>query len=274
VAANKRRQSGDFRLAVDVGNTHTVLGLFRGREILRSWRVATRKDTTVDEIAFWLQGLADQDTQSVSKAALASVVPTQDEPWLAALEEVFRIRPQILDWRNCLGLRLDYEIPRQIGADRLANVLGAQALGISEGVVIDFGTATTFDVFVKDAYLGGVICPGIQSGMRSLAQNTAKLAEAELKWPKMAVGRNSDDAMRIGVLKGTAGMVEYLLRNILKETGLDRKKSWVLATGGLAFWMRDRVSAIQRFEPDLTLMGINHLLSSKVVIGKKRRRVK
>jgi type III pantothenate kinase len=251
----------DFRLAVDIGNTHTVAGLFQGREIRRRWRLATREDATSDEIIFWLRGLISGNAPRLSSAALASVVPAQDNAWLAALEEVFRVRPRMLDYRDCRGLELDYEIPSQIGPDRLANVLGARALGIEEGVVIDFGTATTFDVFRGRAYLGGVICPGIQTGLRGLVQHAAKLAEPELRWPEGAVGRNTDDALRIGVLRGGLGMIEKLLADILREKKMRRPE--VLATGGLSHWLRGRTRAIRRFEPDLTLIGINHLLSGK-----------
>jgi type III pantothenate kinase len=272
--ATRKTDAAGFRLAVDIGNTHTVIGLFRDGSIRHRWRLATRPDTTVDEIAFWLRGLQSggKPVTRVSAAALASVVPSQDEHWLAALREAFGVRPKVLDYRNCGGLRLDYEIPGQIGADRLANVLGARALGVEAGVILDFGTATTFDVFAGRAYLGGVICPGIQSGMRALAQNTAKLHEAELRWPARVVGRNTDDALRIGILRGTVGMVESLLRDILRETRFGGRHPEVLATGGLAFWIRGRLRSVRRFEPDLTLIGIHHLLSGPA--PRRRRREK
>lgn len=192
----------------------------------------------------------------------------QDAVWLGALEEVFAVKPRMLNFHDCLNLELEYEIPSQIGADRLANVLGAEALGISEGVVIDFGTATTFDVFKNHTYLGGIICPGIQTGLRTLVQSTAKLAEPELRWPEHLVGRNTDEALRIGILRGTVGMIESLLKGILKEQSM--KNPVVIATGGLAVWMRWRTKKIHRFEPDLTLIGINHLLNSEVSDGKKK----
>ena len=208
----------DYRLAVDVGNTQTVLGLFDGAVILKRWRLATRKDITVDEIVLWLRGLvvpfAPGAVRSAIRSVLASVVPAQDGPWLAALREVLAVEPRVLDYRDCGGLTLDYEIPSQIGADRLANVLGAQALGVSEGILVDFGTATTFDIFSSGTYYGGVICPGLQSGLRSLTQNAAKLADTELKWPAGAVGRTTDEALRIGILAGSVGTVEHLLREI------------------------------------------------------------
>ena len=133
---------------------------------------------------------------------------------------MFGKAPQVLDYSNCLGLRLEYELPRQIGADRLANVLGAHALGHKQGVVIDLGTATTYDVFGEDAYFGGIICPGIQSSLRSLAQTAAKLSEVELRWIDKAIGKTTDDALRIGMLQGTLGQVEYLLKAIFAEKSM------------------------------------------------------
>jgi type III pantothenate kinase len=267
-AAPAAKSRGDYRLAVDVGNTQTVVGLFDGARLLKRWRLATRKDVTVDEVALSLQGLVvpalprSSGTPRV-RAAIASVVPAQDGPWRAALTEVFggaaHEAPRVLDHRDCGGLRLDYEVPSQIGADRLANVLGARALGIDSGVVVDFGTATTFDVFSGGAYHGGVICAGLQTGMRALAQNTARLGETELRWPEASVGRTTEEAMRVGALLGAVGAIEHLLGKILAESRL--RKSPVIATGGLAHWMRGRTKALHRFEPDLTLIGINHLLS-------------
>ncbi len=258
--ARKSSANRDYRLAVDVGNTQTVLGLFDGTLILKRWRLATRKDITVDEIVLWLRGLVVPFADGGVRSVLASVVPVQDGPWVAALREVFILDPRVLDYRDCGGLTLDYEIPSQIGSDRLANVLGAQALGIREGVVVDFGTATTFDIFSSGVYFGGVICPGLQSGLRSLTHNAAKLADTELKWPAGTVGRTTDEALRIGILAGSVGTVEHLLREILTERTM--RKPVILATGGLAHWMKGRAPSLRRFEPDLTLIGINHLLTT------------
>ena len=253
----------DLRLAVDVGNTQTVLGLFDGGRILKHWRVATRRDLTVDEITLTLSGLVNPALPAGHsgrvRCALASVVPAQDGPWRAALGAVFGGAPRMLSHRDCGGLRLDYELPSQIGADRLANVLGARALGVREGVVVDFGTATTFDVFSGNTYHGGIICPGLQTGMRAQAQNAARLHEAELDWPEGAVGRTTDEALRIGILRGGVGMVEHLLQAILAERKMRAPE--VIATGGLAPWMKGRARSIRRFEPDLTLIGINELFS-------------
>lgn len=259
----------ELRLAVDIGNTNTVIGLFEGARIARRWRLATRKDTTVDEIALWLRGLlrSDAERDRIGASGIASVVPWLDEPWVKALEEVLGSPPRVLDWSNCLGLKLEYEIPRQIGADRLANVLGAHALGHREGVVIDLGTATTYDVFGADAYYGGIICPGIQSSLRGLAQSAAKLSEVELKWVDKAVGATTDDALRIGMLQGTVGQVEYLLKAIFAERKM--RSPSVIATGGLATLLGGRSRAIHVIEPDLTLIGINHLIGARAKKGNK-----
>lgn len=251
-----------LRLAVDVGNTNTVLGMFADGAIARRWRLATRRDTTVDEVSWWLQGLLRDDAVRgrIAAAGLASVVPALDDIWVQALEGVLGRPPEVLDYSNCLGLELDYEIPRQIGADRLANVLGAHALGHVEGVVIDLGTATTFDVFGKGAYFGGIICPGVQTAMRTLAQNAAKLSEVELRWPDRAIGKTTDDALRIGIVRGALGQMEYLLRAVIEEKRMRRPS--VIATGGLAGLIAGRSRAIGRIEPDLTLIGIHHLLAA------------
>lgn len=270
-APRKPGKAGDYRLAVDVGNTQTVLGLFDGGHILKRWRLATRKDITVDEIALSLRGLVVPAVAgNAVRAVLASVVPVQDGPWTAALREVFGSEPRVLDYRDCGGLTLDYEIPSQIGADRLANVLGAQALGIREGIVVDFGTATTFDIFSSGTYFGGVICPGLQTGLRSLTQNAAKLADAELRWPAGPVGRTTDEALRIGILAGSVGAVEHLLREILAERSM--RKPVILATGGLAHWLKGRAPSLRRLEPDLTLIGINHLLTAAPVAPRRNRK--
>jgi type III pantothenate kinase len=264
------RRSGNHRLAVDIGNTNTVIGLFDGDRILRRWRLATRKDATADEIAMWLRGLLRPEAaaEDIGASAMASVVPALDGSWVRALEDALGPAPEILDWSNCLGLRLEYEIPRQIGADRLANVLGAHALGHRQGVVIDLGTATTYDVFGPDCYYGGIICPGIQSSLRGLAQNASKLSEVELKWIDKAVGTTTDDALRIGMLQGTLGQVEYLLKAIFADKKM--RSPSVIATGGLAPLLGGRSRAIHAIEPDLTLIGINHLIDGRT--GKRKRK--
>ncbi len=259
-----------LHLAVDIGNTNTVIGLFKGASLLRRWRLSTRRDATVDEIGWSLRGLveAHEGKGKIRAVALASVVPPVEDSWVQALEEIFGLAPHILDYSNCLGLKLDYEIPRQIGADRLANVMGAQALGYREGVIIDLGTATTFDIFSNNTYWGGIICPGILSSMKALAQNASKLAEVELRWPSGIIGRNTDDAIRSGMLFGTLGQVEFLLEKVLAEKPM--KSPVVIATGGLAGLLQVKSKVISLVEPDLTLIGLNFLLTQgKVGILKK-----
>ncbi len=249
------------QLVIDIGNTQTVLGLFQGPKILQRWRLPTRKEATADEITLSLAGLVAPKVGKKDKLeiAMASVVPALDGQWISAVETVWGRAPRVLNWQDCGGLELQYEIPKQIGADRLANVLGARALGHRCGIVIDFGTATTFDVFEGDAYLGGVICPGIVTSMRSFVAGTAKLSEPELKWPSGFIGKTTDEALRIGFLHGTVGMVEHLLQGLLAEKPL--KNPSIIATGGLAGWVFGRAQGIGHHEPDITLLGLRHLLN-------------
>ncbi len=266
-----QNQASSLYLVIDVGNTHTVIGLFAKQSIRHNWRLATRKETTIDEILWWLQGLMlpAADKKAITGIAYASVAPSVDSSWLQALESFLGIKPQVLNYANCCGLHLAYEVPRQIGADRLCNVLGAYSLGYREGVIIDLGTATTFDVFSEYTYWGGIICPGIHSSMQALARNASKLFEVELHWPATVVGTNTEDALRTGLLHGTVGQLEYLLELIFAEKKMH--KPIVIATGGLASLVKEKSKAIHRVEPDLTLMGLNYLLSQNDSKAKRKK---
>ncbi len=259
-----------LNLVVDIGNTNTVIGFFRDGKIVSNWRLATRRDTTEDEVVWWLRGLLlpAKVKRSLGGLAMASVVPSMDGVWSRALHKAFGLHPQMLDYSNCRGLKLEYSIPSQIGGDRLANVLGAWSLGIEAGVVLDFGTATTFDVFSEYTYWGGIICPGLQSSLQGLAKSASKISEVELRWPESVVGKTTESALRTGILQGTVGQVEYLLQKVFAEKPM--KKPVVLATGGLATLIQGHAPSIQRVEPDLTLMGLNFLLSA----GRKQRKGK
>ncbi len=260
-AANLPEAGADNRLVVDVGNTQTVIGWFSGESLKRRWRLATRRDATPDELAFWVKGFLDRGPASVTRAALASVVPSQDAAWREALEEVAGERVRVLEPAGGCGLELRVDHPAQIGADRLANVLGARALGATEGVVIDLGTATNFDVFQGDTYHGGVIGPGLQSAMRSLVQNAARLSEVTLAWPGTFVGRSTEAALRVGLLEGTLGTVDRILEGILAEMRMQNPA--VFLTGGLAGWVRGKLPRLERHEPDITLIGLDHFLRWK-----------
>jgi type III pantothenate kinase len=250
--------ASEHRLVVDVGNTQSVIGWFSEKGLMKRWRLSTRRDATPDELAFWLRGLLEQGPKTVSQSAMASVVPSQDAAWQEALKEVTDGPVRTLDPVLGCGLALKVDHPAQVGADRLANVLGARALGASEGVVIDLGTATNFDVFQGNVYHGGVIGPGLQSAMRSLVQNAARLAEVTLAWPGTFVGRSTEAALRVGLLEGTVGTIHHILNGILAE--MKMTSPTIFLTGGLAEWVRERIPHHPRHEPDITLIGLDHFL--------------
>lgn len=244
-------------LAVDIGNTHTVLGLFLEGKILRKWRLTTRPNATSDEIEMRVRGLLDLAEPPVGQlrqAAIATVVPSLDRSWRKALE---RILPsgevRSLNGTNC-GFPLEYLNPAQIGPDRLANVLGVERLGLREAIVIDLGTATTFDVVRDGRYLGGVIAPGIETGMLALVGRTARLPQVAIEVPDLATGRTTEQALHSGLLLGHVGMMEYLVTRIRKEESLPRAQ--VLATGGWSQVLRGLTKVVDEYHPDLTLEGL------------------
>lgn len=257
-------------LAVDIGNTHTVLGLFLDGKISRKWRLTTRPNATSDEIEMRVRGLldmADLAAVNLHQAAIATVVPSLDRSWRKALE---RILPdgevRSLNGSNC-GFPLEYLNPGQIGPDRLANVLGVERLGMREAIVIDLGTATTFDVVRDGRYLGGVIAPGIETGMLALVGRTARLPQVAIEVPEFACGRSTEQALHSGLLLGHVGMMEYLVSRIRKEENVPQAR--VLATGGWSQVLRGLTKVVDGYHPDLTLEGLEWFLRSRHALAHK-----
>lgn len=257
-------------LVVDIGNTHTVLGLFLDGKILRKWRLTTRPNATSDEIEMRVRGLldlADPPVGGLRQAAIATVVPSLDRSWRKALE---RILPdgevRSLNGTNC-GFPLEYLNPAQIGPDRLANVLGVERLGMREAIVIDLGTATTFDVVRDGRYLGGVIAPGIETGMLALVGRTARLPQVAIEVPDLATGRTTEQALHSGLLLGHVGMMEYLVARIRKEESLPEAR--VLATGGWSQVLRGLTKVVDGYHPDLTLEGLEWFLRTRPAVPGK-----
>ncbi|MBF0432250.1 MAG: type III pantothenate kinase [Fibrobacteria bacterium] len=249
-------------LVIDIGNTHTVIGVFKNNHLENHWRINTKKNITADEVILILQGFYKFQTaklSNISYAAIASVVPAIQGQWKQAVSTCFSLKPFLIQAPLCSSFTIDIDVPEQTGADRLCNVLACQALGFHEAIIIDFGTATTFDIYKDNHYKGGLICPGIYSSLLALTQKASKLSEVELYWNDELIGKNSDDALRNGVLYGTLAQVDGLIQYIKKTAGMSRAK--VLATGGLASLIGKRSSNIHLIEEDLTLMGLNYFIT-------------
>lgn len=242
---------------VDVGNSHTVVGLYRGNKVVEYWRLTTRKQTTSDEVLIRVDGLLRHShikPEDITHIGLSTVVPVLERPWVKALEFLIKKPVQIVNHRNCLELPIAYPSPANAGPDRLCNVLAMRSYGYTNGVAVDMGTATTFDVLKNGAFAGGLIVPGINAALDVLTDKTARLLPVTLEWTDHLVCNNTDDALRAGLLYGFIGQLEYLLKGIARELGVD--KFPVIATGGWGKMMAQKTDLFARYDPYLTLEGI------------------
>ncbi len=247
-------------LAVDVGNTHTVLGLYEGDSLAHDFRIESSHRRTRDELHVLLRSLLDVvgvAPAAVDGAILASVVPALTEPLVEALSRAFSVRPLVVGPGIRTGMPILYESPREVGADRIVNAVAAYELVEGAVIVVDFGTATTFDVISgRGEYLGGVIAPGMQISAEALFQRAAKLPRVALEKPPRVIGRNTVNSMQAGIVFGYVGLVDGMVERIREELGEDPA---VLATGGLARLIGRDSKTIERIEEDLTLEGLRIL---------------
>lgn len=257
-------------LVVDIGNTHSVIGLFDDGRLVRKWRLTTLPNSTSDEVEFRVRGLLDIQgvtPEQVTACVVATVVPALDRTWRKALERMLPGRRiDTLTHRNC-GFPIAYGNPAQIGADRLANALGVERLGLQNAIVIDLGTATTFDVVRNGAFLGGVIAPGIETGMLALTARTARLPQVAIEAPSLATGRSTEEALHSGLLLGHVGMMEYLIARIKREEGIPDAK--VLATGGWSQMLGGLTNIVDEYHTDLTLEGLEWFARTRLLAGKE-----
>lgn len=247
-------------LAADVGNTNVVFALFEGREIKARWRIATDPRRTGDEYAVWLlQLLAIEgiDRSAITQLIVGSVVPRAIHNLTVLAEKYFGITPLIAgEGRAAWGIAVDVDEPRSLGADRALNTIAAHAKYQGDLIVVDFGTATTFDaVDFKGAYKGGIIAPGINLSLDALVGNTAKLPRIAIEAPRTnsVIGTNTEDQMLIGVFWGYVAMMEGLIARMRAEIGRPAK---VVATGGLAILFDQHTQIFDAVDADLTLEGL------------------
>jgi type III pantothenate kinase len=247
-------------LAVDVGNTNVVFALLDGREIRARWRIATDPRRTGDEYAVWLLQLleiAGYERGVVTQLIVSTVVPRARHNLEVLGEKYFGLVPLIAgEGAAAWTFPIDVDEPRSLGADRAVNAIAAHANHAGDLIVVDFGTATTFDVVDYDgAYKGGIIAPGINLSLDALVNNTAKLPRIAIEAPRSAsvIGRNTEDQMLIGVFWGYLAMIEGLIARMRVEIGRPAK---VVATGGLALLFDERTEMFDAVDPDLTLTGL------------------
>jgi type III pantothenate kinase len=246
-------------LVVDVGNTHTVLGLYDGERLAHHWRVRTDRERTTDEWGLTLKTLFDLESlrlDAVAAMAVSSVVPPAIHALRRAGRRYFDLETLVVGPGVKTGLAIRYDNPREVGADRVVNAVAAFARIQGPCIVVDFGTATTFDCISADgAYLGGAIAPGIGIALDALVTRAAKLPRVEIAKPRAALGRTTEESMQSGVLYGYVALVDGLVERLIAEMASDRAVA-VIATGGLAGAIAAESRTIQSVDGDLTLEGL------------------
>jgi type III pantothenate kinase len=244
-------------LAIDIGNTNITLGLYRDRELLAAWRLATEHERMPDEYGLQLLGLlehAEAAAEDITGIVVGSVVPPLTATFDRACEGYLDRKPLVVDAGVRTGVRIRYEQPKLVGADRVADAAAVQALYGGPACVVDFGTATTFDAISEEGdYLGGAIAPGISIAAEALFQRTAKLPRVELASPPGPIGKTTEHAMQSGLVYGYVGLVEGMVARFREELGPGMK---VIGTGGLAEVIGRETEAIQILAPWLTLEGL------------------
>jgi type III pantothenate kinase len=248
-------------LAVDAGNTNVVLGAYEGARLVATWRTATDANKTEDELAITIDALLareDLGLDDVDALVLGSVVPTLTMSFTRLAERYLDGPALVIGPGVKTGVRLRVDNPSEVGADRIANTLAAHRRYGGPVIVVDFGTTTNFDVVSAEGdFLGGAFAPGLEVSAESLFARAARLFRVPLTAPAAAIGKNTADCLRSGIVFGYVGLVEGLLQRILGELAPARPR--VLATGGLAATIAPLVSAIEKVDDDLTLEGLRLL---------------
>jgi type III pantothenate kinase len=246
-------------LVCDIGNSNIVFGLYDGDELAAHWRLTSRLNATVDEYTVMMGTLLDRydARRPVSAAILSSVVPPLGQKIAEVLQQLVNVTPLAVGPGVRTGLDIQYDDPREVGADRIVNAVGALARHEPPLIIVDFGTATTFDVVLPpNIYLGGAIAPGLLIARDALVERTALLPKVEMRAVERKVGRNTADSIRSGLYYGTGALVDGLIDAICEEQGIDPT---VIATGGLAQLIQGASSRLEKVESDLTLWGLRQI---------------
>ncbi|MGC8928055.1 MAG: type III pantothenate kinase [Myxococcota bacterium] len=248
-------------LAIDIGNTNVVFGIYNKDKLIAAFRQRTSLNITADEVATYLHsmfGLKSLHFSDIDGIIIASVVPPVLDTYVNVCEGYFKSVPLIVGPGIKTGIQILYENPKEVGADRIVNAVGALEKYKSSSIIVDFGTATTFDaVSSKRGYLGGAIAPGIGISMEALFTRTSKLPRVDFKKPPSIIGKNTVNSIQAGTVFGYIGIVENIVKNMKKE--MDEENILVIATGGYAEVIANESSSINIVDKDLTLDGLRYI---------------
>lgn len=251
-------------LLIDVGNTNVTIGVHDGKEVIASWRMTTKRDLTSDEIGMTLRSyfsLGGVSTDDIDGTIISSVVPPIMYSLIHAVKKHLGQEPIIVTDKSKMNLEIKYDNPKEVGADRLVNAVGALKRYKAPLIIIDFGTATTFcAVSDKNEYLGGVILPGLKVSLEALVEKTSKLPKIEIARPDKVIGTNTVESMQSGMYYGYAGSVDNIVLKMKQSLGDD---TTVIATGGLATMISKEAKTIDIIDPKLTLEGLKAIYDNE-----------
>ena len=248
-------------LAIDIGNTHTVFGVFNKSKLTAEWRVTSSHPGTEDEVGAQLMAFLQQfkvTSRKIDGVCISSVVPNLTDTYVTMSEKYFGHHPIVVSASLDLGIRILYDDPSQVGADRLCNAIAGFSKYRGPLIIIDFGTATTFDIVAGNGdYLGGVIAPGIETAATDLHRRAAKLPKVELHFPKSIVATDTVSSMQAGIMYGAVDSMEGIVGRLQKEIRRrENRPAKVIATGGFSKLMSQHSAIIEACEPSLVLDGV------------------
>ncbi len=245
-------------LAIDVGNTNITCAVFDGDKMTASFRITTKLPRTSDEYGMLMHNLIERnklDSKNIDAIIVASVVPKIMYSLNSALIKYFEIQPIQVEPGIKTGIKLNFDNPKQVGADRIVDAVAAYEIYKGPVIVIDFGTATTYDLITEDgAFEGGVTAPGIQTSAQALWDAAAKLPEIEIKKPKTILAKDTITSMQAGIVFGQVGQTEAIIKEIKRESGIKNIKT--VATGGLGAVIKEETKSIDIYDPALTMHGL------------------
>lgn len=251
--------------AIDVGNTNITIGLFDGEKLEKTFRMTTGVSRTSDEFGVFLGdllGMRNLPLEVIDEVIIASVVPNIMHSLTNGIKKYFKINPVIVEPGIKTGINIAIPNPKQLGADRIVDAVAAYYLYHGPLLVIDFGTATTYDLVNQDGvFMAGAIAPGMRLVANALWRDTAKLPEIEIKVPDTILGKDTISSMQAGVCMGYIGQTEYIVRRMKKESGFPDMK--VIATGGLGKMIYENTDCIDVYDPDLTLHGLRIVMEKQ-----------
>lgn len=252
-------------LVVDVGNTNITLGVFEEQNLIATFRVTTKMQRTSDEYGICICDLLEHKGLKVSDIddiIVASVVPNVMHSLFSGMIKYFNITPIIIEAGIKTGIKLKVENPKQMGADRIVDVVAAKEIYGGPVLVIDFGTATTYDLLNENnEFIAGVTAPGIRTSARALWQEAAKLPEIEIRKPESILAKETISSMQAGLVYGQIGQTEYIVESMKKESGIENMK--VVATGGLGAVIAKETKCIDVYNPELTLHGMRFIYNKQ-----------